>query len=526
MLDLKSSGGSIVERVLVVGGGTAGWLTAAKLAKSLNSVKENSVQVTLVESPDIPIIGVGEGTWPTMRKTLDSLGIDEAEFIRECDATFKQATKFVNWRAAPEDGKNNHYYHLFSSVFNPEEFNLSPYWDMGLAGTGVSYAQAVGVQEHLCELALAPKKITTAAYQGVQNYAYHLNAGKFSEFIRRHAVSKLGVKHLSANVNRVNLDEQGYIDSVDTDAVGTLTADFFVDCSGFKSLLLGDALGVEFKNINDILLNDSAVVMQVPYSSADAEIRPYTMSTAQECGWIWDIGLQQRRGTGYVYSSAHTDHERAENVLRSYVGDQAESLSARKIDMNIGYREKYWHKNCVAIGMSAAFIEPLEASAIFLVEAAGNMLADQFPRTRDEMALVEKKFNRSFHFRWQKSIDFIKMHYMLSKRCDNPYWLDSRNPDSASDSLKELMDHWRSHPPSHYDFDSVFEPFVLESYQFVWFGMNAERDYSNKHPLLPDCALASERFKQVQQATQVIADDLPGHRELIEKIKRYGLPTM
>ena len=230
-----------VNSVLIVGGGTAGWITAAKLAKELNSKNPASVQVTLVESPDIPIIGVGEGTWPTMRKTLASLGIDEGEFMRECDATFKQATKFVNWKLAPENGQSSHYYHLFGSVFNPEEFNLSPYWDMGLAGEGMSYSQAVGTQGRVCELGLGPKKISTPAYQGLQNYAYHLNAGKFSEFIRKHAVAKLNVKHLQTNVNKVNLDEQGFIASVDTDMAGTLNAEFYVDCSGFRSLLLGDS---------------------------------------------------------------------------------------------------------------------------------------------------------------------------------------------------------------------------------------------------------------------------------------------
>lgn len=512
-----------VEQILIVGGGTAGWITAAKLAKSLNSKEPSSVQVTLVESPDIPIIGVGEGTWPTMRKTLESLGIDEGEFMRECDATFKQATKFVNWKTAPVSKQDNHYYHLFGSVFNPEEFNLSPYWEMGLAGKDLSYAQAIGTQGEVCELGLGPKKITTPAYQGLQNYAYHLNAGKFSEFIKKHAVSKLGVKHLKANVNKVNLDSEGFIQSVGTDVEGTLEADFFVDCSGFRSLLLGDALGIKFKNINDILLNDTAVVMQVPYESKDSDILPFTTSTAQECGWTWDIGLNDRRGIGYVYSSAHSTHERADEVLRNYVGPQAKNLMSRKIDMQIGYREKYWHKNCLAVGMSAAFIEPLEASAIFLIEAAGNMLADQFPRSRHEMAAVEKKFNRSFHFRWQKSIEFIKMHYMLSKRDDNDYWLDSRNPETAPDSLLELLSHWRTHPPSRYDFDSVFEPFVLESYQFVLFGMSDEFDYSSKSGSFHETELALKKFEQVRSATKGVANELPRHRDLIEKIYKHGL---
>lgn len=520
---MSDSFSELVEQVLVVGGGTAGWITAAKLASQFKVNKTKSIQVTVVESPDIPIIGVGEGTWPTMRKTLESIGIDEGAFIRECEATFKLATKFVNWKEAPVSGSDSHYYHLFGSVFNPDDFNLSPYWEKGLAGDGVSYAEAVSSVGAACELGLGPKNITTPAYKGIQNYAYHLNAGKFSAFICKHAIQNLGVKHVTANVKKVNVDCHGYIQSVDTDTEGVLEADFFVDCSGFKSLLLGEALGVKFKSINDTLLNDSAVTMQVPNECEVSDIRPYTTSTAQECGWIWDIGLKSRRGVGYVYSSSHSTDERAEKVLRDYVGSQSDGLVSRKIDMKIGYREKYFHKNCVAIGMSAAFIEPLEASAIFLVEAAGNMLCDQFPRTRHEMLAVEKKFNRSFHFRWQKSIDFIKMHYMLSKRDDNQYWIDSRSPETSPNDLVELLDHWKLSPPSRYDFDNVFEPFVLESYQFVLFGMGSDYDYSNKRDLFCYDDEALKKFESVRMATRDVLSELPNHRSLIDKICKYGL---
>ena len=168
----------MINNVLVVGGGTAGWLTASILAKQLNSKSPDAVQVTLVESPDIPIIGVGEGTWPTIRATLENLGIDESEFMRECDATFKQGSQFVNWVNTPTATNSESYYHPLSAVFHSSyDFNLAPYWLLGEAG-GKSYDQAVATQCHVCDAGLAPKKITTPAYDAIQNYSYHLNANK------------------------------------------------------------------------------------------------------------------------------------------------------------------------------------------------------------------------------------------------------------------------------------------------------------------------------------------------------------
>ncbi len=509
-----------VKHVVVVGGGTAGWLTAANLAYSFNSKKSESIQVTLVESPDIPIIGVGEGTWPTIRTTLQRLGIDEAEFMMECDATFKQGTCFVNWADNPSENDKS-YYHLFSTVNDSYEFNLAPYWI--LSESKHNYASAVGLQGDLCDKNLAPKKLTTPAYEGIQNYSYHLNAGKFGKFLAKHATKNLGVKHLLANVEKINLDCDGYIESIDTDVKGRINGDFFIDCTGFKSMLLGEALDIDFIDVSDVLMNDTAVVMQVPYENEQEEIRPYTKSIAQEAGWIWDIGLIDRRGLGYVYSSKYTSHERAEDVFRSYVGDAAEKLNARKINMKVGYREKYFHKNCVAIGLSAAFIEPLEASAIFLVEAAANMLRDQFPATRAEMELVEEKFNQSFHFRWKKSIDFIKLHYMLSKRTDSQYWIDSRLKKNCSQSLLNQIEHWKTHCPSKYDFDNVYEPFVLDSYLYVLFGMGYKSDLQKKINNFNESKIADKKFLMVKAAKEMLAkENLPSHRELLNKVYQYG----
>lgn len=514
-----------IKQVIVVGGGTAGWLTAANLAKKFNSKNENAIQVTLIESPDIPTIGVGEGTWPTMRKTLAKLGISENDFLRKCNASFKQATKFVNWKAAPQQGVDNHYYHLFTSIFDPADFNLAPYWQLGDIGSGVSYADTVSVQGKICELGLAPKTILTKEFEGIQNYAYHLDAGLFTDLLREHSVDKLGVKHVSANVSKVKLDDDGFIESVDTDKAGTLKADFFVDCTGFRSLLLGEALKVPFKSIKDTLLTDHAIAIQVPYDEDQKVISSCTISTAHQAGWTWDIALANRRGTGYVYSSAHTSHDQAEQVLRNYIGKQADQLDARLIKMNVGYREKFWHKNCLAVGLSAAFIEPLEASAIFLIEAAANMLSEMFPQNRNSMASVEKKFNKSFNYRWEKTIDFVKMHYFLSNRKED-FWQDNRALSSVPDSLLESLERWKSQPITNYDFDNVYEPFPLESYQYVLYGMGFDQNLSTNKYAFADIAKAKQYQERVQQIAKHVQQQLPSNYDLLAKVKHHGFQAI
>lgn len=510
-----------IKSVVVVGGGTAGWLTAANLARAFNSANPNNIQVCVIESPDIPTIGVGEGTWPTMRATLAKLGIDEADFLTQCNATFKQGTKFINWQT---DVEPNQYHHLFTSIFDPTQFNLAPYWLKGCAGNSLSYAQAVSAQIKTAELGLAPKKITSKPYEGLQNYAYHLDAGKFADLLKRHAINKLGVKFIAANVTDVRLESDGYIAEVQTDNSGAIAGDFFVDCTGFKSLLIGETLGIGFTSVADTLLTDHAVTIQVPYDSDDAPINACTHSTAQDAGWIWDIGLTNRRGVGYVYSSKHVSHEEAEVTLRRYIGEAATGLSARKIKIDLGYRNKFWHKNCVAVGLSAAFIEPLEASAIFLIEAAGNMIADQLPSRRQGLLFAEQKFNESFMFRWQKTIDFIKMHYLLSQR-STPFWQANKCKSTIPESLTTLLANWQEHCISAYDFAHVYEPFPMESYQYVLYGMGFKPQSVAEYRYTEDVK-AAEHFNKVQQVTEYLAKELPGQRALLQKVAQFGFSSI
>lgn len=513
----------VVNQVIIVGGGTAGWLTAAKLAKHLYSSDPKSVQVTLVESPDIPTIGVGEGTWPTMRKTLAELGISENEFITHCNASFKQGTKFVDWHSTPEQGNHQHYYHFFSSIVDSAEFNLSPYWSLG--DKNLPYAEYVSAQGALCESDLAPKLISNRCYEGMQNYAYHLDAGKFAELLCNFSCSKLGVKHLKANVTDVVLDSDGLISAIDTDSQGLLKGDFFVDCSGFRSLLLGKTYGIDFISIKDSLLTDHAVAIQVPYQETKPSINSTTISSAQSAGWIWDIGLANRRGTGYVYCSEFIEHAQAEQALRDYIGPEAEKLDARVIKMNCGYRRKFWHNNCVAIGLSAAFVEPLEASAIFLVEAAANMLCDQFPRHKSLLPMVEKKFNESFQFRWTKTIHFIKMHYCLSQR-NEPFWKANRRADTIPQELSEQLAHWKHHPVSKYDFSNVYEPFPQDSYQYVLHGMGFEQQLDYASSSYNDVLRAKQYQMINKRLKDRLSSELPSNHALLEKVSKYGFQTV
>ncbi|SDE02404.1 tryptophan halogenase family protein [Kordiimonas lacus] len=515
---------TLIKHVLVVGGGTAGWLAACHLAKALRSADATGVRVTLVESADIPTIGVGEGTVPAIRKSLQHLGIDEADFIRECDATFKQSIKFVDWLHAP-NGTSHAYHHVFDYPAN-NGLDLTPYWLMGGAGNA-SFVDAVSVQGQVCDAGLGPKVMTNRQYEGLTSYAYHLDAAKLAAFLTGHATSKLGVEHKLANVTDVVLAEDGSIKAVTTDAFGDLEADLFVDCTGFSSLLLGQKMGVGFIDKRDTLFVDHAVAAQVPYTSADAPIPCHTISTAREAGWIWDIGLTERRGTGYVYAADYTDHDRAEAVLRDYlresIGDAADEVATRRIPMRIGYREKFWEKNCVAIGMSQGFVEPLEATGLLVFDATARMLADQFPPTQAAMPLLAKRFNDRVRNAWDRVIDFIKLHYCLSKRDDTAFWRDNRDEAKLPEGLRENLALWRTQPPTVYDFPNKFDVFGIENYLYVLYGMGFETDMAPLEHRYTDTVLAREDFGYVRQMADQMTGQLLPHRTLIDRIKQYGI---
>lgn len=512
-----------VTRVVIVGGGSAGWLAAGIIAASC----PNHIQISLIESPDIKPIGVGEGTWPTMRATLENMGISESEFFRECDASFKQGSKFSHWTSL---STSDDYYHPFMQPAKYHEINLAPYWLP--FKEKINFANAVCAQAAICDLGLAPKQISTVEYGAVLNYGYHLDAGKFSPFLHKHCVEKLRVNYISANVIHINTQDNGDIKSVTTDSHGDINGDLFIDCSGLASLLLGKHYAISFVSQKDTLFNDSALAVQIPYVEGDEAIRPYTLSTAQTAGWIWDIGLQSRRGIGHVFSSAHTTDELAERELRSYitpaVGEKmAQSLAVRKISFNPGHRKTFWHKNCVAIGLSAGFIEPLEATALVLIELSAKMIGEQFPVNRTSMDILAKRFNQTLTHHWQRIIDFLKLHYVMTQRTDTEYWLDNCREGSIPESLRELLVLWKNQSPWLYDEVLRNEMFPSASYQYVYYGMKGNTDlvgFSDGGKMNEaQRGRAEVLFRDNAQYIQQFSKNLQPHRELIDKIKKYGL---
>lgn len=511
-----------IKSIVIVGGGSAGWITAGVIAARHAANSAEGIQVTLIESPNIKTIGVGEGTWPTMRSTLMKMGISETDFIRECDASFKQGAKFARW----VDGSDQDYY--YHPLMLPQGFpklDLAPYWQRFVdeEQAKISFSQAVCAQEAICEAGLAPKSITTAEYAAHANYAYHLDTGKFAPFLQRHATQKLGVKHILDDVTQVVADENGDIAYLRTEKSGDLYGDLFIDCSGFSSLLLGQHYQVPFIDCSDVLFIDQALAVQVPYEREDTPIASHTISTAQDAGWIWDIGLPTRRGVGYVYSSRHSEESHAYDILRGYVGLQIEKLNIREIPIRSGHRAQFWKRNCVAVGLSAGFLEPLEASALVLVELSAEMIAQQLPATRAVMDITAKRFNDVFLYRWARIIDFLKLHYCLTKRTDSQFWIDNRDEETIPDSLKDLLDLWRYQSPGDHDFSSNNEVFPAASYQYVLYGMGFKTEGSHRRHMMRDEEAARKHFALNAQMKQKSLSALPSNRDLLMKIYQYGL---
>jgi tryptophan 7-halogenase len=509
-----------VRHIVIVGGGSAGWLTAGVIAADHHAASPSGLRVTLLESPDVPPIGVGEGTWPTMRDTLRRIGVSETDFIRECDASFKQGSRFDDWVHGRE---GDYYYHPFVLPHGYTETNLVAGW---LARHDeVPFADLVSFQPHLCAQGKAPKQIATPEYAAVANYAYHLDAGKFALFLRKHCTERLGVSLVLDHVVDVNLRDNGDIASVETKHHGTLTGDLFVDCTGLHSLLLGRRLGVRFISQKHVLFNDSALALPTPYADGQASIASQTISAAQANGWIWDIGLPSRRGVGHVYSSAHTTDEAAAAALRKYIertGGSGDAGAPRKIGFEPGYRAEFWRGNCVAIGLSAGFIEPLEASALALVELSAAMLSDQMPATRAAMEIAARRFNDAFIYRWERVIDFLKLHYVLSQRTDSDFWRDHRRAESCSERLREQLALWRHQPPSRYDFFRIEEVFPSASYQYVLYGMGFRPAPNATTRRIDDAERADGYFRETAALTAKMLAALPTNRDLIDRVKSHG----
>ncbi|WP_374661424.1 tryptophan halogenase family protein [Inhella sp.] len=498
-----------LQRVVVLGGGSAGWLVAGLLA-----AEHPALHITLIESDEVPVIGVGEGTWPSMRDTLRRIGVSETEFIRRCHVSFKQGSRFDGWQRGASGASGDRYYHPFMLPVGYGDAQLVAAW---CATPGErAFADLVSPSVQVCEAGLAPKQVQTPEFGAVANYAYHFDAGLFGQLLREHATSRLGVQHVVDHVEAVMPHENGDIAALRTRNRGEVAADLFIDCSGLSARLIHGHYGVPLRSEREVLFNDAAMPVQVPYDRVDAPVASCTVATAWAKGWIWDIGLPTRRGVGCVFSRAHASEDEARAALQAYLqatGAPPDTPTPRVIRYDPGYRKQFWVRNCVAIGLSSGFIEPLEASALALVELSAQRLCMDLPMARASMDAVARRFNEDFSYRWARVIDFLKLHYLLSARDDSDYWRAHRDPSNWPERLRELIPIWRLRPPARHDFGRIDEVFPDASYQYVLYGMGFRPELSPLSEVQWRTAQAC--FDEAARQARRFLAGLPGHRSLL-----------
>ncbi len=503
-----------IRKIVIAGGGSAGWICASVIAAHTRG--GDGIEISLVESPDIPIIGVGEGTWPSMRKTLQGIGLPEASLIRACGASFKQGTLFRGW-----SGRNgcNDYLHPFSLPTQYADLNPAKVW---LAhGARGDFAELVTPQAQVIRKGLAPRQASAPQYAFSVNYGYHFDAAGFAKLLHRHATKNLGVKYISGNIAQIESLPDGDIAALQLSGGERIAGDLFIDCTGHKALLISGLPGSKLRPARDTLFNDRAIAVQVPYGEADAPIAPVTVATAQPAGWIWDIGLSRRRGIGHVHSSAHCEEEDARAELERYIaqsspGIDPAGLDYRTIDFQPGHRERFWIRNCVAAGLSAGFVEPLEASALVLVEQSAAFIGEQLPRERAIMDVLANRFNEKMRYHWRGIIDFLKLHYAVSERADSEYWRQHRNPQSWPGSLQDKMTLWRQQTPWHEDAPRLDELFPSASYQYVLYGMGYRPPHAPNVGSEAERRRADEVFHDIRQKAADMTRLLPDTRELVK----------
>ena len=523
--------------IVVVGGGTAGWITASLLQQKLGRNAVRPIDIKVVESRRIGILGVGEATLPTIKKLLRILGISEHEFIAETDATFKQGILYKDWREESQaDQRSNSYFHPFD-YSNVVTFNTTHWW-LATRGhlPGVQYAEDLSAQARVAAAGRAPRHPGMPQFEAPLGYAYHLDAERFAEFLASMAM-RAGVTRIYDEVLATNLDDDGLVSGIVTRENGSLEADFFVDCTGFARVIVEKGMGIGFIDYGRFLFCNRAVALRVPTEAA-TPIRPFTTATAKGAGWVWDIDLRSRRGTGYVYSSDHLSADDAEAELRRHVGPTAARHDARHLKMRVGRSEKFWHANVAAIGLSGGFIEPLESTGIFLIEAGAMQLVDSLQgilglarqeaspgpgaegrtagRYRSALNRLSTQYNLNMTTLYEEILDFIKVHYQPSKRTDTPFWRDNTAAASSTPSLLEKLEAWSLRPPSTFDFRDRHAVFNEHNWLYVMLGMGwRPSSATGFRPFTT--ADAGDRLTQlIAENTANALSSLPVHRSYFE----------
>lgn len=483
-----------VKRVVVAGGGTAGWMTACALVSQLG----HYLDIVLVESEDIPTVGVGEATIPTMQTFHLLLQLQEQEFMRETNATFKLGIEFENWGALGQS-----YFHSFGET--GKEFWAGQFQHFWLREfqSGGQYAYADYSPE--TQAAKAGKfAITKNPRLG---FAYHLDAGLYAKYLRRVSESR-GVTRIEGKIESVVLNhESGAIDALQMDGGERLEGDLFIDCTGFRGLLIEQALHSGYDDWSHYFLCDSAVAVQ---TASHGDPPPYTRSTARESGWQWRIPLQKRVGNGFVYaSSAINDDEATQTLLDNVVGDTL--TDPKLIRFRPGKRRRSWVKNCVALGLASGFVEPLESTSIHLVSSAVIRLMRMLPLAEFRSFDIDE-FNRATDQELASVRDFVLLHYKQTQRDDSDFWRYCRSMRVPA-SLQSRLDIYRDSGRIYWQSDELF---TVNSWNQVLLGQGVRP--AHYHPaadIMPDSQFVVQ-MGQLRAGINAMVEKMPSHSDFLQ----------
>ena len=421
-----------IGRIVIVGGGTAGWMSAATLAQAFQGKLSD---VILIESDEIGIVGVGEATIPPIRQFNKLMGIDEVEFVKRTQATFKLGIEFVDWKQ-----KGQAYMHPFGAYGREIDLiSFHHYWLRmhGLGDTTPLEAYSLPIQAARGNRFVVGPNDANSIFS-TYSYAFHFDAGLYAKFLRGHCEA-MGVKRIEGKITGVNLNpEDGYIDSVTLASGQTITGDFFIDCSGFRGLLIGEALKVGYDDWSALLPCNRAAAVPCERVSP---LTPYTRSTARTAGWQWRIPLQSRTGNGHVFCSDFTSEEDATRTLMDNL-DGKPLADPRLLKFTTGKRARMWEKNCIAVGLASGFLEPLESTSIHLVQKAIARFTGFLPTKRHD-PVSQNAFNKLMSGEYTEIRDFLVLHYKATERDDSAFWNYCRNMP-VPDSLTERLDLFRA----------------------------------------------------------------------------------
>ncbi|RBL89964.1 tryptophan halogenase family protein [Chitinophaga flava] len=518
-----------VSNITIVGGGTAGWMTASYL----NKVFGQNVDITLVESPNISTVGVGEATFSTIKLFFDFLELEEHDWMPHCNGSYKMAIKFVDWNA-----EKKHFYHPFQRYEIVDGFHIGEWW-LKHKDQLDAFDYSSFMVSALCDNKRAPrfldgrvfdtkvqdlftpdrafKKNMLADLKIQYPYAYHFNAALLANFLRELAIGK-GVRHIADDVVGVSQAENGFISGITTKEHGEIEGDLFIDCTGFKGMLINKVLNEQFIPFAESLLCDTALAMQVPRDIEKDGMNPFTSATALSSGWVWNIPLYGRDGTGYVFSSAFITPEEAEKEFRKHVGKASDNCNASLIKMRIGRNHNAWVKNCVAIGLANAFVEPLESTGIFFIQQGIEELVANFPDKQCSPEL-QKRYNKTIGECIDGVRDFLTLHYCASSRYDTPFWKATKHDLKLSDDLKERQAEWKVRLPNPRNINPNYHGFESYSYAVMLQGLGYSPE--NCLPVLQhmDSTRALEAFRRIRERTNELIRTLPSQYEYLTSVR-------